>query len=89
MSRKHYDAQHHVRGESLYVDDEPPPMGMLHAAVLGSPVVRGQLVGLDFSAALAQPGVVSVLTADNIPGVNQIGPIIADEPLLAEAMCCL
>lgn len=82
--RKHYDAIHHVRGESLYVDDVAPPAGMCHAAVVGAPIAHGELLGFDPSAALAMPGVLAVLSAADIPGENQIGPILRDEPLLAE-----
>ncbi len=81
---KHYDAQFHVRGESEYIDDVPPPAGMLHAAVYGSPVAHGNIKGFDASKALAMEGVHAVITAKDIPGENQIGPIIQDEGLLAE-----
>ncbi len=81
---KHIDSALHTRGESRYVDDVPPPDDMLHAAVFGSPYAHGRIGGLDLSPARQVPGVVAVLTADDIPGENQIGPIIRDEPLLAE-----
>ncbi len=81
--RKHYDAIHHVRGESLYVDDVAPPAGMLHLAIVGSPIAKGSLDGIDAAGALALDGVVAVLTASDIPGTNQIGAIIPDEELLA------
>ncbi len=81
---KHLDAADHTRGTSRYVDDVPELAGMLHAAVFGSPVAHGELKSIDLEAARAAPGVVAVLTADDIPGENQIGPIIQDEPLLAE-----
>ncbi|MEM7582726.1 MAG: molybdopterin cofactor-binding domain-containing protein [Acidobacteriota bacterium] len=81
---KHLDAAAHTRGESNYVDDVRPPAGMLHAQVFSSPVAHGEVVGLDVTAARAAPGVVAVLTADDIPGENQIGPLVQDEPLLAE-----
>lgn len=80
----HYDAKHHVQGDSLYVDDVPAPHGMLHLAVFGSPVAHGKLKALDLTGALALDGVVAILTADDIPGENQIGAIIQDEVLLAE-----
>ncbi|HNW61286.1 MAG TPA: molybdopterin-dependent oxidoreductase, partial [bacterium] len=73
----------HVRGESRFIDDHPAPAGTLHAAVLASPVARGRLTALDVTTAAAAPGVHAVLTARDIPGENQIGGIIADEPLLA------
>jgi xanthine dehydrogenase large subunit len=73
----------HVRGRSLFLDDLPEPAGLLHAAVLASPVAHGTIVRLDAAAALCLPLVREVLTADMIPGENQVGGIIADEPLLA------
>ncbi len=81
---QHIDAAAHTRGESQYVDDAPPSADMLHAAVVPSPVAHGEILRLDTGAAAAVPGVVAVLTAADIPGENQIGSIIPDEPLLAE-----
>ena len=79
----HLDPQRHVRGESQYLDDVPTQQGTLYAAVFESPLAHGKLLGLDVSAALAAPGVVRILTAADIPGRNQIGGIVPDEPLLA------
>ncbi|QDG49862.1 xanthine dehydrogenase [Persicimonas caeni] len=81
---KHLDAPFHTRGESLYVDDNPAPDGMLHAAVVGSPFAHGDIRKLDVSRALAADGVVAVFTAEDIPGENEIGPILKGEVLLAE-----
>jgi xanthine dehydrogenase large subunit len=74
----------HVRGETRYVDDLTPPAGTLHAAVLPSPVAHGRIRRLDVSKALARPGVRGAFTAADIPGENQIGGVLPDEPLLAE-----
>lgn len=81
---KNIDAVLHTRGEAEYVDDIPQPADMLYAAILGSPVAHGKVNQLKLSTAKKIPGVVSILTAKDIPGENQIGPIIQDEPLLAE-----
>lgn len=88
VDAKHIDSHLHVRGESRYVDDVPPPPGMRHAAVFGSPVAHGIITRLATDAARAAPGVVAVLTAEDIPGVNRFGPIIEDERLLAEREVC-
>jgi xanthine dehydrogenase large subunit len=80
----HLDPNRHVRGESQYLDDVPVQQGTLYAAVFESPLAHGVLRSLDFRAALTAPGVARVLTAADIPGINQIGGIVADEPLLAE-----
>ena len=84
----HIDSRLHVRGESEYVDDVPPPPGLLHAAVFGSSKAHGVITRLAVGAARAAPGVVAVLTAGDIPGVNRFGPIIDDEQLLAEREVC-
>jgi xanthine dehydrogenase large subunit len=81
---KQNDIFFHPRGESLYVDDLDAFPGLLHAAVLASPVAHGRVARLDTEAAAREPGVVAVFTAGDIPGENQIGGIIADEPLLAD-----
>ncbi len=80
---RHLDATAHARGAAPYVDDLPAPPGLLHAAVYGSPVAHGRIRSLDLSRALSCEGVVAVLTADDIPGANQVGAIVEDEPLLA------
>ncbi|RYY13296.1 MAG: xanthine dehydrogenase, partial [Cytophagaceae bacterium] len=80
----HLDPQRHVRGESQYLDDVPVQQGTLYAAVYESPLAHGVLHSLDLSAAQKAPGVVRILTAQDIPGRNQIGGIVPDEPLLAE-----
>ncbi|MFQ5628113.1 MAG: xanthine dehydrogenase molybdopterin binding subunit [bacterium] len=84
MMMKHIEAAVHTRGESEYVDDMPRPANMLHAAVFGSPVAHGEILALHLEKARALEGVAAVLTAQDIPGENQIGPIIQDETLLAE-----
>jgi xanthine dehydrogenase large subunit len=78
------DSHQHVRGESVYLDDIPVQQGTLYAAVYDSPVAHGIIDALDFSAAEAYPGVVRILTYHDIPGENQIGGIVPDEPALAE-----
>jgi xanthine dehydrogenase large subunit len=80
----HLDPQRHVRGESQYLDDVPVQQGTLYAAVYESPLAHGVLKSLDLRAAQKAPGVVRILTAQDIPGRNQIGGIVPDEPLLAE-----
>lgn len=81
---QHCDSRLHVTGLSHYVDDVPPPAGMLHAAVFGSPVAHGKVRRLDLEAARAMDGVACVLTHDSIPGEPFIGPVRQDEPLLGK-----
>ncbi len=81
---KNIDSISHVRGESLYVDDIPETGGTLHAVVFPSPSAHGVIKRLDTSHATNLRGVQAVLTAPDIPGENQIGGVIPDEPLFAE-----
>ena len=54
-----------VRGRGEYVDDIVRD-GMLHAAIVRSPVAHGRIRAIDTRAALAMPGVRGVLTAKEI-----------------------
>ncbi|MCB2379695.1 molybdopterin-dependent oxidoreductase [Hymenobacter sp. BT635] len=80
----HLDPVRHVRGESQYLDDVPVQQGTLYAAVFESPLAHGVLRAIHLSEARQAPGVFRILTAADIPGENQIGGIVPDEPLLAE-----
>ncbi len=81
---KNFDSEKHVRGESQFVDDFPAPEGTLYAHIFYSRTAHGKILSLDFSQALISAGVKRVLTYKDIPGENQIGGIVQDEPLLAE-----
>jgi len=79
----HESAHLHVAGAATYTDDIVEAAGTLHAALGLSPVAHGRLVSVDVERLRAQPGVVAVLTAADIPGVNDCGPIVHDDPILA------
>lgn len=81
---KNIDSYTHTRGESVYLDDIPLIAGTLFGAVFGSPVAHGKIKKLDTSMAAQSAGVIRVFTYEDIPGQNQIGGIVPDEPLLAE-----
>lgn len=82
-SLPHSSAPLHVTGAARYVDDIPTPSGTLHLAFGLSPIARGVLNGLNLDDVRAAPGVVSVLTARDLPFANDVSPSIHDEPLLA------
>ena len=79
----HDSAPLHVTGRARYVDDQPVPAGTLHLAFGLSTVAHGDITALDLSAVRAAPGVVLVLTAKDLPFVNDVSPSAHDEPLLA------
>jgi xanthine dehydrogenase large subunit len=83
-ARPHESAHLHVAGAAPYVDDIAEVQGTLHAALGLSPVAHGTLKGIDVALLRAQPGVVAVITAADIPGTNECGPIVHDDPILAD-----
>src|SRR6266536_2597218 len=58
-----------IRGQGNYVDDVNLP-GMLHGAVLRSPLAHARIVSIDTSAALAHPKVRAVVTGTDLAGLN-------------------
>jgi len=78
------DAANHVTGRSIYVDDIPMMEGALFVKVFDSPNAHGIIKSIDFSHAEQMPGIVKIFSYKDVPGENQIGGIIADEPLLAD-----
>jgi xanthine dehydrogenase large subunit len=81
---RHDSAVRHVSGAATYVDDIREPVGTLHVAPGGAPVARGRIVKLELDAVREAPGVVAVLTATDVPGVNDVSPIMGDDPMLAD-----
>lgn len=84
ISRPHESAQLHVAGEATYIDDIPELSGTLHCALGLSPVASGQLTASALDAIRALPGVVAVLEASDIPGPNDCGSIVHDDPILCD-----
>ena len=85
VSRPHESAHLHVSGRATYTDDIPVVAGTLHAALGLSTKAHARIVSMSFDAVRATPGVIAVLTAEDIPGANDVGPIIhGDDPILAD-----
>jgi xanthine dehydrogenase large subunit len=78
------DAAGHVTGKSIYTDDHPLLEGTLFAKIYDSPHAHGLIKKLDYTAAASLEGVIAIFSAKDIPGANQIGGIVPDEPLMAE-----
>ena len=77
----HEAADLHVTGLALYTGDlfDRYP-GTLYAYPVQAPHAHATIRSLDTAPALAVPGVVYVLTAADVPGVNDAG-VKHDEPL--------
>lgn len=81
----HESARAHVMGTATYVDDIPAVRGTLHAAPILSTVAHGKLLGVDARAALAMPGVRTVVLPADIPGDPILATFVHDEPIFAGA----
>lgn len=82
----HDSAAKHVTGTAIYTDDIAEPRGLLHLQVGMSPVAHGRIRRLDLDAVRSAPGVVGVLTADDIPGTNDVSPIARDDPVFTTGL---
>lgn len=80
----HESAALHVTGRALYTDDLPVrSRPVLHAWPVQAPHARARVTRLDPAPAETVPGVVRVLTAADVPGVNDSG-VKGDEPLFPD-----
>lgn len=78
----HESAEDHVTGKALYTDDLVGRYpGILHAWPVQVPEARASVDRVSIDEALAVPGVVTVLTADDVPGENDVGASRRDETL--------
>ena len=80
----HESAELHVSGEARYTDDLPELAGTLHVALGLSRYAHAHVVALDLSVVREAPGVIAVFTAADIPGENNCGPVVHDDPILAD-----
>jgi xanthine dehydrogenase large subunit len=83
QNQLHESGLRHTSGEAKYVDDLPAPAGMLVALPVGAALAHAKILSVDTTAARRVPGVVCVLTASDIPGENNVGPVVHDEELFA------
>jgi xanthine dehydrogenase large subunit len=83
QSLAHESARAQVQGSVRYVDDLPELQGTLHAAPVMSRIAHGRVRSLDFSAAMALPGVRGIVTSEDIPGDPIFAAFGHDEPIFA------
>jgi len=82
----HESAHLHVSGEAVYVDDIAELDGTLYAALGLSERAHANVLNMDLSSVESAKGVVAVFTAKDIKGQNDCGPIIKDDPILADGL---
>ncbi|KZX57087.1 xanthine dehydrogenase molybdopterin binding subunit [Halioglobus sp. HI00S01] len=81
---RHESAVGHVTGQASYVDDRRGPADTLYAYPGLSSIARGNIISMDLSAVQCAPGVVDVITSNDIPGHRDIGAVFPGDPLLAD-----
>lgn len=83
QTQTHDSAALHVRGQARYADDIALPGNTLHIAFGMSEVAHGRIKSMNLAAVKRAEGVVRVFTAADIPGHNNYGPVIHDDPIFA------
>ena len=82
-SARRVDSYEKALGNAKYVDDLSFD-NMLFAKMVYAGVAHARILKIDKSPALKLKGVVAVLTAEDITGLNKIGCVVDDQPLLAK-----
>ncbi len=75
-----------MTGRATYTDDIPEPRDLLHLAVGKSERPHARIRSMDLSAVREAAGVVAVMTAEDIVGKNNFGPVVDDDPILAPGL---
>ena len=85
-AQRHDSGEKHVSGEAIYVDDMREPPGTLHIYIAMSARAHAVVKRLELERVRAQPGVAIVLTAKDVPGVNDVSPFAGDDPVFADGL---
>lgn len=83
--RTHDSAVQHVSGKARYIDDIPALQNQLHAYVGQSSVAHGTITAMDLTRVRNAEGVVDVISAADVPGQLDIGPVFPGDPMLVES----
>ncbi len=79
----HDSGRKHVDGSARYVEDDAEHAGAMHVWPVVSPHAHAKILRRDQGSAAKVPGVVDILMAEDVPGLNDTGAVRPDEPLLA------
>jgi xanthine dehydrogenase large subunit len=82
----HDSAHLHVTGRASYCDDIALPLHALQGAFCTSTVAHGRIRQLDLAPVLATPGVVAVALPADVPGENNYGGVVHDDPIFADSL---
>jgi xanthine dehydrogenase D subunit len=82
-SLERIDALDKATGAIKYMSDLSFP-GMLYGKVLRARYPHAKILSIDVSKATILPGVVAVVTSEDVPGVNGFGIVVPDMPVLCK-----
>ena len=80
----HDSSLRHSTGQAVYIDDMPEQENLSHAAPILSKIACGKIININSDKLNNLPFFTKVITAKDIPGENEIGPIKNGEPVLAD-----
>ena len=80
----HDSSLRHSTGQAIYIDDMPEQENLLHGAPVLSKLACGKIKKINSDKLNDLPFFTKIITAKDIPGENEIGPIKNGEPILAE-----
>ena len=81
----HDSAALHVQGNATYIDDIREPEGLVHVYPgFAREGALGTITSIDLSAVRSASGVFAVLTAKDVPGINDCAPVFGGDPILAD-----
>ena len=81
QKRPHESGSKHVSGYANYIDDIAEPEGTLYGAIGYSKKAHAIISKLDLKEVWKSRGVVSVVTSEDIPGRNDVGPVHDGDPI--------
>ena len=86
----HGSAVLHVTGQTVYINDIAASAQLLHGRVVYSAHAHALIKSFNLEKAKKLEGVKAILSANDIPGINQMGPVVHDEVCLADGKveCC-
>ena len=80
----HDSSLRHSTGQAIYIDDMPEQENLLHGTPVLSKVACGKIKKINSDKLNDLPFFTKIITAKDIPGENEIGPIKNGEPVLAD-----
>ena len=79
--RPHESGEKHVSGRAYYTDDIPEQPGTLYGAIGWSKKAHAIIKKINLDAVVKSEGVIAVITAKDIPGRNDVGPVYNGDPI--------